>query len=547
MPDMGSAFSGRRLLLFFIPIYIIILSCLFLHKALPFYWSQPDPVYLHYFNGINLASGNLEVGNTDNPGTTVQCFDAAVVFTKHLFSFSGTPLYQDAIINSESYLFTCSVLLILLFVCINYFTGAYIFCHTGSIGLSVLFQLVPLININIMQRAAMPEPESFIILVAPLLMAYLFVNAPENKMNANKPLTNKTVILFAVLSGFLIATKYTCAPVILLVLFILQKNKHRLLYLAATIVSFLLFIIPALPQISKMFNWVWALLTHDGIYGTGESRVINPTLYAHNIKSIFTTGFIFPSFYVTITIAFLIALVNWIRKKNTIPFFCATTGIWLSITVSILVVAKHYDSHYLIFAECCFPFGLIVSYKIFSASFNYTNTSYIKYKKEILYSAFAILVVFLIVEKVRYTPSIYTKPLNVNGYTDKHKALPLIIATKVGTECECKEYALFFGNLFTGSLQGKYTEFLKKTYPDTYLSLYGTEGITSWDKTMSIPEFSANHKKMTIYMNGYSDTAQVRFAHEFCTGNGNEQTREQSIYRDAKTQQSVYLIDTKKE
>ena len=547
MPGMGSAFSGKRLLLFFIPIYIIILSCLFLNKALPFYWSQPDPVYLHYFNGINLASGHLEVGNTDNPGTTVQCFDAAVIFTKHTLSFSGTPLYQDAIINSESYLFTCSVLLILLFVCINYFTGAYIFRHTGSIGLSVLFQLTPLINIGIMQRAAMPEPESFIILVAPILMAYLFVNAPENKMNADKPITNKTVILFAILSGFLIATKYTCAPVILLVLFILQKNKQRLLYIAASIVSFLIFIIPALPKIPEMFKWVWALITHDGIYGTGEKRVINPSQFLSNIKGLFTTGFIFPSIYLVITIAFFIALVNWIRKKSTIPFFRTITGIWLSITILILAVAKHCDFHYLIFAECCFPFGLIVSYKIFSASFTNTNKSYVKYRKEILYSTFAVIIIFLIIEKVRYTPSIHTIPLSVNSYTDKHKTTPLVIATKGGTECERKEYALFFGNLFTGSLQEKYTEFLKKTYPGTYLSLYGTETITSWDKTMSIPEFSSSHKKATIYMNGYSDTAQVRFAHEFCTGNGNEQTKENGIYRDEKTQQSVYLIDTIRE
>jgi len=542
---MGSAFSGKRLLLVLIPLYIVVLSCIFLNNSLPFYWSQADPTYIHLFNGMNLASGSMEVGNTDNPGTTIQCFAAAVFFIKHLFSHSSVPLFEDVIVNSESYLYACSVILILLFVCVNYYTGVYIFRHTGNIGLSMLFQLIPLININITQRAILLEPESLIIIVAPFFMAYLFVKAPENKMYINKQLNNMTIIVFGMFSGFLIASKYTCVPVIILVLFILEKNKHRVLYMGTVIVSFFIFIIPALPKIKNMFQWVWNLATHDGIYGNGEERIINPSQFVKNLKNLFLTDTVFTSIYCIITIAFLIALVNRIGGKKIIRFFRTISGIWLSITALILVVAKHCDFHYFVFAECCLPFGLIISYKVFHDSFFQFIQGHEKYEKRILYSTFSLLIIFLIVEKVRYTPSIYTQPLSINTYLDEYKTIPLIIATKVGTQCERKEYALFMGNSHAGSLREKYTRFFKETYPDTYLCLYGQDVLIHWDKILSIPEFFATHKSTVIYLRAYDDTAGKFFIDKFCARNMNvkgEKCSEQNIYKDSKTLQSIYLI-----
>jgi len=463
-----------------------------------------------------------------------------------LFSASGAPLFQDVILNTESYLLTCTIILILLFFASNYFTSVYIYKNTGSIGMAMLFQIIPLININILPRVILLEPESFIISVAPLLMAYLFINAPENSMYGERTLSIRKVVLFGVLSGFLIATKYTCAPVVILVLFILEKNKQRLVYSGVTIFSFFIFILPAISKLKNMYQWVWGLIIHDGIYGKGEERVINPSQFVNNIQALFKIDFIFPSIYSIITIAFLISLVNKLIKKKDMPFFRTITGLWLSITFLILVVAKHCDFHYLIFAECCFPFALFISYKILSDSFAQFIQNYRRYEKRIVYIAFAVMSVFLIVEKVRYTPSIHKQALCINKYIEPYKTVPLLIATKVGHECERKEYALFFGTMFSGNLQGLYSGFLKTIYPDTYFCLYGSDKVIHWNESMSIPELYVKHKQILVYMKEYNDTAQANFINKFSVGTGIGGVNVKNIYKDSKTLQSIYLVNNDK-
>jgi len=536
-----TANSRKRLLLFLIPLYTIIFSGIFLKKFSPFYMSEPDPCYCYLLNGTNLASGHMEVGHIDHPGTTTQCFASVVIFAKHLLSSSHLPILQDVISNPESYLYTCSIALILLLVSINYLTGSYVFKRTGNIGLSILFQMTPLINTNIIQRGIMLEPESAIIIVATFFMAYLFLNAPENNMQADKPLTNKTIILFGVFSSFLIATKYTCAPVICLVLFILQKTKNRFIYLGATILSFLTFIIPALPKIKNMFQWVWGLATHDGIYGTGEERLINSSQFFHNFKGILLTDAVFTSIYSIITLTFIVAIINRIIKKQTVPFFRTICGLWLSITLLILAVAKHTEFHYLIFAECCFPLGMAVSYKILSNSFVPFVESYRKYEKRILYSFLSIFSVFLVIEKVRYIPLHYPKNLGINKYIDNHKTTSLIISCKSGLACERKEPALYLGYMYAGNIQDEYARALDTLYPNTYIYWNGSQTLTHWNETLPIADFLNKNKSVLIYLKGYDDTAQVNIIHKFSSGNA---VQKSELFKDSETLQSVCLIKT---
>ena len=544
MQITSNIFSKKRLILFLIPIFTLIVSFGFLKQLLPFYMSVPDPSYIHLFNGINLAGGNMEVGNTDNPGTTIQCFAAVVIFIKHLFSFSHGPVSQDVMLNSEGYLYACSASLIILFVCINYLTGAYIFRYTGNVGLSLLFQITPLININIIRRVIVLEPEAAIIIAATFFMAYLFIKAPEN-LEITRRLNNKTIILFALFSGFLIASKYTCAPVVFLILFILEKNKQRLLYLAMVAVSFMLFIIPALPKIGSMCQWVWGLITHDGIYGKGAERIINPSQYTHNLKELFITDTIFTSIYCIITLAFLIAFLQRLGKRKAVPFFRAISGLWISITTLILVVAKHCDFHYLVFAECCFPFGMAISYKIFSAFFFQSVSHYKKYEKSMLYLIFTLFSIFLVVEKIRYLPMRHPQPLFTDKYMAGYKTLPRIISIKSSTECELIEPSLYLGDSFSGSLQDAYGRFLNKIYPNTYIYWDGTQNLLHWNETLTIPDFFSKKSGALVYMKGFDRTSQTNLLNKFCTANGTRmqgKCKVQKIYSDSGTVQSIYLI-----
>jgi len=543
---MNSAHWGKRLLLFLIPLYVIILSFIFLRTFLPFYLNQPDPSYCYLFNGMNTLGGNMgkqAFKNLLQPGATIQCFASGVIFIKSLFSSSHSPIYEDVIRNPESYLSACSVILTLLLVCINYLTGVYVFRHTGSIGVSMLFQITPLINIDIIKRAIVLEPESLIIIVSAFFMAYLFLKAPENKVNTDNQQNKKSAILFGLFSGFLIASKYTCVPIIFLVLFILKKNKERLIYLGMVMLSFFILIIPVLPKIENMFQWVRDFSIYNDIYGNVEEQAINPPQFIKNLKDLLLTDTVFTLIYFVITMALLITVVNSIRKRET-PFVRTISGVWFSITSLILAVAKHCDFHYLIFAECCFPLGLVISYKIFSGSFSSFIQNFRNYTKKILYSALAIFFLFLMVEKIRYIPLHYVQPVSIDKSTDKYEALPLIISVKSGLACGRKEPALYLGYMYAGGTQDVYARFLEKIYPGTYIYWNGLQTLTHWEQTIPMAEFSAKNKKMLLYLKGYDDAEALSVLNKFCVNDtGTKPVDEKIVFKDLKTLQSVYMID----
>jgi len=292
-----------------------------------------------------------------------------------------------------------------------------------------------------------------------------------------------------------------------------------------------------------MYKWVWGLLSHDGIYGKGEERIVNPSQFVKNIKDLFLTDTIFTSIYCIITIAFLAVLVNRIRKKEAIPFFRTISGIWISITTLILVVAKHCDFHYLIFAECCFPFGLIVSYKILTDSYAQIVNGFIKHEKKIVHAAFILFVMFLMVEKIRYIPFNYSQPASIDKYMNVYKDLPLIISTKNGLQCERKEPALYLGFMYSGGLQSTYAQFLKEIYPNTYIYWDGSLMLTHWDESIPISDFAAKNKKMLFYLKGYEDTAQVSLLHKFYIKGVSCKFDAQQIFKDAETEQGIYLMN----
>ena len=539
-------YSLKRLWLYVIPLYALVVCSIFFRKSYPFYMSQPDPCYCYLFNGMNLASGHMEIGHIDHPGTPVQCFAAIVIFMKHLFSSSHLPVYQDVILNPESYLYPCSLLLILLFLVSNYLVGAYVFRHTSSVGTAMVLQLTPLVHVNIIQHVVALCPESFIATVSCFFMGYLYVQCVQNKLSDKLHGSYRTVIFFGIFSGVLIATKYICAPVTILVLFLLEKNKQRLLYVGISILSFFFFIIPAIPKMKNMYQWIWALFSHDGIYGRGEAQVINPSSFLRNLKDIFLTDTVFTSLYAIITLAVVIALINRFGKKRKAPLFRAITGVWLAITVLVLAVAKHSEFHYLIFAECCFPFGLMVAYKILSGFISATIKGFEKHRQKIAYALFSAIFLFLVIEKIRYMPKLYPSPVGISSYVDEYNDTPFIICVNGTAACERKEPALFLGYMYSGGLITTYFPFLEKTYPNTYLYSVDLQVLIHWEQTVPLTSLTEKNKEVLVYLKGYDNAKQQSLLHQFCS-NPTELCDEQLIFKDQATQQSIYIIHHKSE
>ncbi len=213
-------FPPKKSILLFLPVLYILFSFALVKEWKAFYISFPDPTYTYLYNSTNLATGHLQIGNTDHPGVPVKCFGAIIILIKH--AFTGTlPLYQDTLMNPESYLNTISACIVLLLAFITYLTGAYIFRRTGNITLALAFQTAPILVETILPRTTGDCPESFITIGGIFFMAYIYVESLKTVAIGSRVFSLKNIIVFGVLTAFLVASKYNSAPLVILVLFLL--------------------------------------------------------------------------------------------------------------------------------------------------------------------------------------------------------------------------------------------------------------------------------------------------------------------------------------
>jgi hypothetical protein len=533
----------RRILFFLLPAFYVFLSFVILKNATRFYMNGPDPVYAYLMNATNLAGGHLEIGHFDHPGTPVQCLGAAVIFTQYMIS--GTlPLYQDVLSNPESYLYTCSLVLILLIGGITYLTARYVYRHTGNMYMAILFQLSPLLSTGMLNHAILFKPEALIIIVNTFFTAWLFVTAVQVNRSGNPLWNKKSIALAAIFSALLVACKITCLPLILLIYFLVRNNRQRILFTGAFSVSFLFFILPALSKFHEIYDWIKRLVSHDGHYGQGKEQFVNVSEFKHNLHTIFTTDTTFKLTYLFITLAFLVCLIKFFLRKSPDRFqFRFISGLWVSINLLILLVAKHYSFHYLIPAQTFFPLAILVAYMVFSPFLDLglysRNTRAVK-------SVFA-LGVLLILAKSSISASFlfpdHRSPMiATEQYLNTWKNTPIIITAD--NESSRVETSLYFGTVYTGTLNHQYFQFLKTLYPNSYLYQIGSKRFLFWDVEVFLPEMLKKQSKVIVYFKNQDPASEEASMQDLTLLNGKVKLAEyRKIFGNTSTNESVYLIE----
>lgn len=501
----------KHLLLLILPLVYLVMTGVFLVHWIPFYRHDLDPTYAYLFNGMNLASGKMIIGHTDHPGTPIQCFVAIIIYIKHLFNY-GTPLYQDVIMNTESYLYVICATISVLFVLTTWYTGYYLFKRTGNIILALLFQLTPLIGFYPLY-AQNPQPESFIILFGMPFMAYIYYHSAFKNSHYSQKITLRQIIIYSAFTGFLVACKYTCAPLLILVLFLLPTFRSRIKYMGLSILFFLLIIAPALPMWKYMFQWVSDLATHTGYYGKGDKGIINPHEFLIHLGDIFKEDFYFTSIYILMSIALLIAVI---KRKQTLQenkvYMRLLGGIWVSSTFLILLVAKHYSFHYLIAANVCFPLAIAGLYKVFS---NLPKLRILQNKSVqavLFYSILTFLTIIHLKKSFDYLSYHYSYV--TSNFLNTHINEPIIISSDF--ECARIESALDFGATYTAGCRYIYFGFLKKIYPCSYLYKQHADMVTHWDEIAYTPELFTKYSRFLVYFYHNDRVQRDSVLYDFC-------------------------------
>jgi hypothetical protein len=548
-------------ILFFLPVCYVILSVVFLNGLNRFYINHYDPSYPYLFNGVNLASGHFRVGNVEHPGTPVDIFAAKVIFIKHLFS-GNTILYQDVLTRPESYLFTISVVLILLLFLISCWSGLYIYRHTNNIGLAILFQSAPLFYGDMIGMTVALSTESFITLCGLFFASYLYVNSICEKKGGKA--SDKSIILYGLFTALLFTTKIYCFPIVFLVFFLIKEIRGRVIYLCTSGLFILLLLFPLYNQLKNWLGWIKSMVFHSGSYGQGNSGIIDYSVYTSNIIDIFTSHFLFSAIFSLVFIALIVAIWNFLKKKSdSSESFFHVIGLALFFTIVTFVLLKQYKVtcqnpltnqsitltkyYYFIQLFTFFPFAIAVSYKIISPLL--TNQFFQKHKQRLFYVLLTVLVVFGLLQTLNACLEVRINEVSISktkSFVDKYKDVPLILIADGGNQIY-DEPALFVGAIYSGKwdMPG-YFDFLRETYPLTYIYAIGWDDkLTSWGKETDMNTILKKKDSALLYISGADSLAEAITLQRVCYGKlKKDKAIFKRIFSTDNNYEHIYLIKT---
>ena len=308
------------------------------------YGTDPESAYL--FNGLNVAMFE-SAGLYDHPGTTVHIYNAFIISAVHFLRFTNTDLQTDVLVNSEYYIEGLRKSFIILNSLLLFLLGMVAFSVLKNIWLVLLLQLVPFLSVTLIEELSTKVSPEQLLFSSSVLLIILLLKYYSSLNQENK----KFALLFGLLGGFGLATKLTFLPLLVIPFIILKGNRNKILYLVAIIPSFILFTLPAAPAYKLMAKWFLAMGTHTGTYGQGPEGMIDPAKYLKSIIDISLNNkiliFAFLSSFVTLI---FIVLKSGLKKKSgkkeeTVYIL----ALFVAISGSILMVAKHYNNNHYLF------------------------------------------------------------------------------------------------------------------------------------------------------------------------------------------------------
>lgn len=534
-------------LLSILPVLYTILGFVFLSSIHRFYILSPDPEYAYLFNATNLAQGHLWVTYVDHPGTPIECFAAIIIFTQHLLSGHHNLVYQDVLLNPEKYLFVISLVFTALLALLTFLTGTYVLKKTGSKSLSVIFQLGPLAW-GIPVNTSALRPEALIVAIGVFFAAYLYVAIIKPGIEQGQKTRYMQALLTGIFTGFFIACKFICVPLVALIPFLLSGYKQRLAYLGISVASFFFFILPAIHESAYMWNWLTRLALHQGLYGKGPKGIIIPAYFLTHLKGLFfTTDIVFPIIYFITTLAFVISMSDLIRKvkQNTV---CTKiiSGLWITTTLTLLIVAKQYRYYYLLAALLCFPIDLLVAHKIFIAR----SALYAKYKTAAATLITTVLLAYLLPNVVMGSnEGSNNRPvIQTQKFLKRYEKVPVIITTGISQGSAFAEPAIRFGLSYTDiDLRYTYFAFIKKHHPNIFEYNKWSDVLIHWDENATPLQAFSKSSRVIAYFRGVDiqgNETEHNLMQKICTlPSGLVLGKYKKVYTDTNSYEDIYEID----
>ena len=501
----------KNLFLLFIPAAILLFTTSFVRNQGNFYMNWADPCYAYLLNSSNIADGKLEVGHVDHPGTTVQTLGALIVRTVYTFSGERPVLREDVVANPEKYLKAAMWVLVLLNCTILFFLGRLVLKKTDNLALALFLQSGPLIIFNTLTYLTNLHPEPLLVTGTLLLTMLCFSYIHTENMQPKQEW--KFVLKLSLLGGFLVITKITAIPLLIIPFLMLSKWKYRFAFLPGMILTGIVLFIPAMNKADYVFNWISKLIFHSGIYGAGEEKIVDAGHFLEGIQNLFRDDIFFiASFIVCVLLMLRMLFTKKITRSRwkTDPQIRIQTGILIGVFASIIIVAKHFSYHYLIPAYVMMMPAIFIAVRLFLLEEN-KIAAFFRNKKTQLIIVSVLVLAYSGLNWLKY-------PYYKNGRDPKFDTAEKMAEYKnvariyVIYEFPFAEVppALYFGKAYSGTESVYFSQLLYKEYPRAYFYSFGRRQFEKWGTLIDIADIAEKHE--TVLVNFYNEDPDVMAA-----------------------------------
>lgn len=329
----------KNLTIAIIPLLVLVWGIFMLIFFDPFYSRSQDPEYPYLVNGLNCATLNFNyIGHIDHPGTPFQVYNGIVIRITHLLSGKGE-ITQDVFARPEHYLNAISTSLFLIQAGLIFMVGLLGFKRKIPFWQIAILQASFLFNDVLMWLFCRATPDAFFMIAGLIFILIYLQNGYENRSSLKFAIWSGTAMALG------LATKFNFLPILILPLLIINTNKNRLIYAGSVIVSFFIFIAPIITKFDEYFTFLKSIFNHDGLYGGGESNILN---FQKMIDSTFEIFKLNPELiFLIIALIALTVIAFRKRKEEGKEYIFLFAGYLFIIAFQILMVSKHFKNYYL--------------------------------------------------------------------------------------------------------------------------------------------------------------------------------------------------------
>ena len=469
---------------------IVAIGSLLLLPAVAFYWAMVfyplnhpfwlgrhiDPAYLYLTSILDVATFQ-KAGHYEHPGATLQLLGGFVVNILYL-GVDKAQMIESVLKKPEIFL--------TLLANINGLLNGFLLVLSGFLGHRLLgsYTKTLLLQCGVLLSHYPTEMASTMYIENMLMTgAFLFnivaVCALSEWYRFEKYIKNYEN-WFALVIGFLMATKLIMLFLLAVPLFIFPLWKQKIATILKSTVIFIVLTLPLASQYSRMVLWFGKLFLGSGQYGSGQNTIVGLGSMRTGMEELWLWA---GSYTILVGVSFVVLLaVVLVGLKEKVFEKKLFIGLNVAHLVFIIMLLKNVDPRYISPYFILIPINFILIYELFKDKFKH------KFVLRLLISSLFIVLIAreipYFLEREKYLTTMKAQSLHIYKTIENIKKTPNTAVLPYYRSSH-PLYALSFGNLKS---EGHYTSALKKIYGEVYFYNVFHQYFTDWGKVQYISE-----------------------------------------------------------